>query len=122
MKTIFAIAGAFLLLNFAVFAQIPSDADLRIGVNNLSETNFSGTVSNTEPDISYEIQRKQSRTNWISVGLVLGSETTNWTPFNFKISGDVNQKTILRVKIVERQPRRWHARLVAVEMLRQHRH
>jgi len=94
----FAIATVFLLLNFVVFAQIPSDANLRIGVNNLSETNCSGTVSNTEPDIQYEIQRKQGPTNWISVGFVLGSETTNWTPFDFKISGDINTKTAFRVK------------------------
>ena len=98
MKMLFAIVGVFLLLNFAAFAQIPSDANLRIRVDNLSETNFSGIISNTEPDISYEIQRKQGRTDWISVGLVLGSETTNWTPFNFKISGDINPKTVLRVR------------------------
>lgn len=98
MKTIFEIASVFLLLDFVAFAQIPSDANLRIGVNSLSETNFSGAVSNTEPDISYEIQRKQGRTDWVSVGVVLGSETTNWTPFNFKISGDINPKTALRVR------------------------
>jgi hypothetical protein len=98
MRKNFAIATAFLLLNFVAFAQIPSDANLRIGVNNLSETNFSGTVSNTEPDIQYEIQRKQSVTNWTSIGCVYGSETRNWTPFDFKINGDVTPKTVLRVR------------------------
>lgn len=97
MKIVFTIAGVLLLLNSA-FAQIPSDTNLRIEVNNLSGANFSGTVSNTEPDVSYEIQRKQGRTNWVSVGVFLGSETTNWTSFNFKISGDINPKTVLRVR------------------------
>ncbi|MCU0782522.1 MAG: carboxypeptidase-like regulatory domain-containing protein, partial [Verrucomicrobia bacterium] len=98
MGKLFAIATVFLLLNFVAFSQIPSDKNLRIGINNLSGANFSGTISNTEPDISYEIQRKQGQTNWISVGLILGSGTTNWTPFNFKISGDINPKTVFRVR------------------------
>ena len=97
MKIICAVAGVFFLLSSA-FAQIPSDANLQIEVNNLSETNFSGVVSDTEPDIWYEIQRKQGRTNWVSVGMLLGSERTNWTPFNFKISGDIIPKTTLRVR------------------------
>ena len=98
MKINFAIVTAFLLLNFVAFAQIPSDKFLRIGVKSLSETNFSGTVSNTEPDITYEIQRKQGQAGWVSVGFILGSETTNWTPFDFKISGGINPKTFFRVK------------------------
>jgi hypothetical protein len=98
MKKNFAITTIFIFLNFVAFSQIPSDKNLRIGINNLSETNFSGTVSNTEPDIQYEIQRKQGQTDWVSVGFIFGSETTNWTPFDFKISGDINRKTFFRVK------------------------
>lgn len=87
----------FLLLDSTV-AQIPSDANLRMEVNNLSETNFWGNVSNTEGDVQYEIQRKQSVTNWVSVGFFYGAETTNRTPFDFEIHGDINPKTILRVR------------------------
>jgi hypothetical protein len=94
MGKTFTIASIFLLLNFVAFAQIPSDSNLRIGVNSLSETNFSGTVSNTQPDVQYEIQRKQGRTNWVSVGFVYGSEATNWTPFDFRTTNAVNSKAI----------------------------
>ena len=56
MKFFCAIASLLFLMSFNAFAQIPSDKDLRI---NLSGTKFSGIISNTQPDIQYEIQRKQ---------------------------------------------------------------
>src|ERR1035438_6442109 len=98
MKVFVPIAATVLFLGLNSFGQIPSDQNLSIEINNLSETNFSGIVSNTEPDVQYEIQRKQIATNWISMGVILGSETTNWTPFGFKINGEISAKTVLRVR------------------------
>src|ERR1039457_928786 len=94
MKLFYVIVSVIFLLIFDAFAQIPSDANLRIQINSLSETNFSGTISNTQPDIQYEVQRRQDRTNWVSMGFVLGSETTNWTAFDFRTTNAVNSKTI----------------------------
>lgn len=31
------------------------------------------------------------------MGVILSSETTNWTPFSFKIRGEISAKTVLRV-------------------------
>jgi len=91
MKKFCAVVSVLFLLNFYAFAQIPSDRYLRIY---LSETNFSGIISNTQPDISYEIQRKQDKTNWISMGFIYGSELTNWTAFDFRTTNAVNSKMI----------------------------
>jgi hypothetical protein len=88
------ITCGILLLDFAAFAQIPSDAYLRIQVSSLSETNLLVTISNTIGDVQYEIQRKQGKTNWVSMGFILGSETTNWVALDFKITNAINSKTI----------------------------
>jgi hypothetical protein len=77
MKLFCAIASVLFSLNFNAFAQIPSDASLRIYLNKLTETNFSGAISNTQPDIEYEIQQKESKTNWISMGFQTFNETFN---------------------------------------------
>lgn len=98
MKKFISVAATVLFLTFKSFAQIPSDQNLLIETKNLSGNNFSGIVSNTEPDVQYEIQRKQNATNWISLGIILGSETTNSTPFSFKISSETNTKTVFRVR------------------------
>ncbi|HLZ15772.1 MAG TPA: hypothetical protein VKQ08_01980, partial [Cyclobacteriaceae bacterium] len=95
---ILPISGVFLSLNLAVFAQIPSDANLQVRISTLSETNISGIISNTQPDIQYEIQLKQGRTNWMSAGSVFGSELTNWTAFHFRNINAINSKTVLRVR------------------------
>jgi len=91
MKFPSAIASALLLIHFSIFAQIPSDKYLGIY---FSETNSSGILSNTQPDVSYEFQYKQGKTNWISEGFVYGSELTNWTPFELRITNAVNSRTI----------------------------
>jgi hypothetical protein len=51
----------------------------------LSSGNALGIVSNTEADISYEIQyvNDLTSTQWLSAGFVLGSELTNWTAMAF---------------------------------------
>ncbi len=76
-----AIVGLAMFLNVVAFAQIPSDANLRILISNISETNVSGIVSNTQADVLYEFQYKQNRTNWVSLGFEHGSEISNWMPF-----------------------------------------
>ncbi len=52
----------------------------------ISSRNLVGIVSNSQPDISYEIQSitdpAQAGTGWNSEGFILGSELTNWTPMN----------------------------------------
>jgi len=40
-----------MLLDAVAFAQIPSDANLRILISSLSETNVSGIVSNTQTGV-----------------------------------------------------------------------
>lgn len=94
MEKTFTIASVFFLLNFVTLAQIPSDASLKICAINLSKTNYSGVISNTQPDVEYEIQSKPNRTNWVSLGFVLGSETMNWTAFDFRITNVINSQTI----------------------------
>jgi alpha-tubulin suppressor-like RCC1 family protein len=91
MKHFCAIASVLFLMTLNTFAQIPSDRYLRIF---LSKTNFLGIVSNTQPDVLYEIQRKQGKTNWISMGFVDGSEMTNWTAFPFRSTNSADLKTI----------------------------
>jgi hypothetical protein len=98
MKEFVTIGATVFFLSFNSFGQIPSDQHLSIEIHNLSETDFSGIASNTEADVQYEIQRRQNATNWISIGVVLGSETTNWTSFSFKNSGEISAKTVFRVR------------------------
>jgi hypothetical protein len=94
MKSLFAIAGIFLLINFVASAQIPSDANLRLQIYSLSSTNLSGIVSNTKTDVQYEFRYRQSRSNWVSLGFIFGSETTNWTAFDFRITNAIDRKKI----------------------------
>jgi hypothetical protein len=78
-----------ILLDTVAFAQVPSDATLRIQITSLSKTNISVTISNTQAEVLYELQYKQNRTNWISLGFDNGSEMTNetwfviWMPTNY---------------------------------------
>jgi hypothetical protein len=90
-----AIIGLIMLLNFVAFAQIPSDANLRILINSLSETNVSLIVSNTQEDVLYEVQLKQNKTNWVSLGFQNGSEIincmsfTSWFPREFTTNSHI---------------------------------
>ena len=94
MKNI-AIAGLIMLLDAVAFAQIPSDANLCIQIKNLTETNVSLIISNTKEDVLYEIQIKQSKTNWVSLGFENGSEITNcmsfvsWFPREFSTNSHI---------------------------------
>jgi hypothetical protein len=90
-----AIISLMMLIGVIGFSQIPSDANLRIQINSLSETNVSLIVSNTKEDVLYEIQLKQNKTNWVSLGFQNGSEITNcmsfasWFPLGFKTNSHI---------------------------------
>jgi hypothetical protein len=94
MKKAFIAVVIITLVNLIASAQIPSDTNLRLQIDNSSATNCSGIISNTQPDVQYEFQYKQSRTNWISLGFILGSEITNWTTFDFPTTNTINRKRI----------------------------
>lgn len=98
-----AIVGLTMLLNFVGFSQIPSDTTLGIEITNVSSAGVLGIVTNTQTDVLYEFQYKQSRTNWVSLGFGNGSELTNTmffrAPTNFLIPNTqlINTK-IFRVR------------------------
>jgi hypothetical protein len=48
---------------------------------------ISGVVSNTQEHVLYEMQYRQNKTNWISLGFFNGSELTNCQPFGTWIPG-----------------------------------
>jgi hypothetical protein len=54
--------------------------------------NLVGMLSNSSPDISYEIQTRTNlaQGDWNSEGFILGSETTNWTPLSVVQGGRTN--------------------------------
>ena len=91
-----AILGLVMLLNFVAFAQIPSDTTLGIEITSRSRTGISGIISNTEADIQYEIQYKENKTNWISLGFVNGSEITNRTAFRCSITSLIDRNLRIR--------------------------
>jgi hypothetical protein len=79
------IVALVMLLNITGFAQVPSDTTLSIEIISgskapvpipriFSTTGYLGVVSNTQPDVLYEFQYKQNRTNWISLGFMPGPE------------------------------------------------
>jgi hypothetical protein len=53
---------------------------------------FTGILSNTVADEEYQLlsENDLNSTQWISDGFVLGSETTNWTPWNLPFSPTTN--------------------------------
>src|SRR5208283_1652926 len=60
----------------------------------ISSGSLVGIVSNSTPDISYEIQSltdlTQAGAGWNSEGFILGSELTNWTPMSVAQNGRTN--------------------------------
>ncbi|HEY5297089.1 MAG TPA: hypothetical protein VIK59_04125 [Verrucomicrobiae bacterium] len=56
--------------------------NLWLAITNLSGGTAGILISNTQPDIQYEIQGTTNLTDaqWVSEGFVYGSELTNWTP------------------------------------------
>ncbi|MGH7981037.1 MAG: hypothetical protein ACREE6_16795, partial [Limisphaerales bacterium] len=73
---------------------------LWIQVQGIITNSFVGIISNTLPDIQYQILSAPSvlDTNWTSEGFVSGSEVTNWTAFAVNIAGRTN--TMLFFKIL----------------------
>ena len=63
-----------------------------------SSGNAVGIVSNTEPDIFYEIQSKGNllESNWSSEGFIIGSELTNWTPMSVAMNNRTNLYLMIR--------------------------
>ena len=95
-----AIVGLVVLLNIVAFAQIPSDADLRIQITSRLESNVLGIVSNTQADVQYEFQYKQNRTNWVSLGFVPGSEITNVAPFAIFTNSLITNTSLINTKSI----------------------
>lgn len=85
-----------MLPNLLAFAQIPSDTSLRIEITNCSKNGISGIVSNTEANIQYELQYKEGRTNWLSLGFIFGSETANQTAFHSGMTNLVERNIRVR--------------------------
>ena len=72
--------------------------NLWLAITNLGNNVAGLFISNTAPDIEYEIQSKEDllQANWLSEGFILGSELTNWTPLSVAQNGRTN--LFLRVR------------------------
>jgi len=70
-----------MFLGITGFSQIPSDTTLDIHIFNLSKARIALIASNAEPNVMYELQYKQSRTNWFSLGFSYGDWRTKTTVF-----------------------------------------
>ncbi len=71
--------------NASSFVLPDYGTNLWIAQVGISLGNLVGIVSNSQPDISYEIQSlnlAELGAGWNSEGFILGSELTNWTPMN----------------------------------------
>jgi hypothetical protein len=81
------------------YVQPDYGTNLWIAQVGISSGSLVGIVSNSSPDISYEIQSltdlAQAGAGWGSEGFILGSELTNWTP----MSVAMNNRTNLFVRI-----------------------
>ena len=68
--------------------------NLWIAQVDISSGSLVGIVTNSQADISYEIQSltdlTQAGTGWGSEGFILGSELTNWTPMSVAQNGRAN--------------------------------
>jgi hypothetical protein len=78
-------------------------SNLWIRVDGIFTNSFVGIVSNTEPDIQYEIQSitnlaQANQTNWNSEGFIFGSEITNWTALGVNLSGRTNSALFFRIR------------------------
>ncbi len=71
--------------NASSFVLPDYGTNLWIAQVGISSGSLVGIVSNSQPDISYEIQSlnlAQLGAGWNSEGFILGSELTNWTPMS----------------------------------------
>jgi hypothetical protein len=80
--------------NASGFALPDWGSNLWIRLDGISSGNLVGIISNTIPDIYYELQSKSDlveNTQWVSSGLgVYGSEATNWTAWSVPMSSSSN--------------------------------
>ncbi len=85
--------------NASSFTLPDYGTNLWIAQVGISSGNLVGIVSNSQPDISYEIQSlnlAQMGAGWNSEGFILGSELTNWTPMNMAQGNRTN--LIVRIR------------------------
>lgn len=75
------IVALVMFLSITAVAQIPSDTTLDIHIVNLSKARIALIASNAVPNVMYELQYKQSRTNWFSLGFSYGDWRTKTTGF-----------------------------------------
>lgn len=104
---ILAFAVLAMLMGTVAYAQIPSDLDLRISTKSLSETNVSVLVSNTKQDVLYELQIKQNKTNWVSLGFFDGPEITNCVSFNSRIPDEFRTNNHIPITAKSIRVRSW---------------
>ena len=75
-----------------VSAPVNYSTNLWIAQFNLATNNLTGIASNTLAGVTYELQTNSSltTTDWSTMGYILGSELTNWTPLNAVSAGLTN--------------------------------
>jgi hypothetical protein len=75
-------------------------SNLWIRVDGIFTNTYVGIVSNTEPDVQYEIQSigDLTQTNWNSEGFIFGSEATNWTALAINLAGRTNTALFFRIR------------------------
>jgi hypothetical protein len=76
------------------FSMSVADYGTNLWITQVQVTNsfLAGIGTNTEADISYEIQSRTNllQSDWQSEGFILGSELTNWTPLSVAQNGRTN--------------------------------
>jgi hypothetical protein len=74
-------------------------SNIWIQCQGIISNSFLGMVSNTAPDIQYEVESASDllQTNWNFEEWIYGSETTNWTPFSVNIAGRTNSTLFFRI-------------------------
>jgi pimeloyl-ACP methyl ester carboxylesterase len=82
------------------FAPLNYGSNLWISVGGIASNSFFGILTNSEPDIQYEIQSigDLTQTNWNSEGFIFGSEITNWTALSVNLAGRTNGALFFRVR------------------------
>ena len=86
---------------YSGFSQIIIDYGTNLWIADfaLSSNTAAGIVTNTQADVSYEIQYSPDllATQWSSAGFVLGSELTNWTSMTVT-NVNVTNNTFFRIR------------------------
>ncbi len=102
------IVALVMFLSITAVAQIPSDTTLDIHIVNLSKTRIALIASNAEPNVMYELQYKQSRTNWFSLGFNYGDWRTKTTGFGVWTNRFIPNTNLMNLKAF--RVRSWKSR------------